>query len=190
MEMSGSAKSHATTSQQQLDEARAAVSLSEALGLPEAPAGRAVDQAGAGEEEAPHRGAAGGVGEVLRAELVDGVRLLGGRAAAVRLARSLRVVTLAESVGAVESLLTQTLIVHVIRTRRIPFVQSRASGAVLATSAAIMAVGVSLPFTRLGGYLGFTALPARYWPYLAATLLGYVALTQAVKSWLLRQRWL
>jgi Mg2+-importing ATPase len=90
----------------------------------------------------------------------------------------------------VESLLTQTLIVHIIRTRRIPFVQSRASGAVLATSAAIMAVGVTLPFTRLGGYLGFTALPAGYWPYLAATLLGYVALTQAVKTWLLRQRWL
>jgi Mg2+-importing ATPase len=90
----------------------------------------------------------------------------------------------------VESLLTQTLIVHIIRTRRIPFVQSRASGAVLATSAAIMAVGVTLPFTRLGGYLGFTALPAPYWPYLAATLLGYVALTQVVKTWLLRQRWL
>jgi Mg2+-importing ATPase len=90
----------------------------------------------------------------------------------------------------VESLLTQTLIVHVIRTRKIPFVQSRASGAVLATSAAIMAAGVVIPYTRLGDYLGFTALPLRYWPYLAATLLGYVALTQAAKTWLLRRKWI
>jgi len=90
----------------------------------------------------------------------------------------------------VESLLTQTLIIHVIRTRKVPFVQSRASGAVLATSAAIMAVGVTLPFTRLGGYLGFTAPPPMYWVYLAATLVCYVALTQAVKMWLMRRRWI
>lgn len=72
----------------------------------------------------------------------------------------------------------------------IPFVQSRASGAVLATSAAIMAVGVSLPYTRLGGYLGFTAPPPTYWAYLAATLVAYVALTQAVKAWLMRRGWI
>ncbi len=90
----------------------------------------------------------------------------------------------------VESLLTQTLIIHVIRTNKIPFLQSRPSAFLLVTSAAIMAVGVALPFTPLGRYLGFIALPALYWPYLAITLLCYVLLTQTVKAWLLRHRWI
>jgi Mg2+-importing ATPase len=90
----------------------------------------------------------------------------------------------------VESLLTQTLIIHVIRTNKIPFLQSRPSAFLLVTSAAIMAVGVALPFTPLGRYLGFTALPALYWPYIAMTLLCYVLLTQRVKAWLLRHQWI
>jgi len=90
----------------------------------------------------------------------------------------------------VESLLTQTLIIHVIRTNKIPFVQSRPSAFLLVTSGAIMAVGVALPFTPIGRYLGFTALPGLYWPYLALTLLCYVLLTQGVKAWLLRRRWI
>src|SRR4029077_15244130 len=73
----------------------------------------------------------------------------------------------------VESLLTQTLIIHVIRTNKIPFLQSRPSPLLLVTSAIIMAVGVALPFMPLGRYLGFTALPALYWPYIAMTLLCY-----------------
>jgi Mg2+-importing ATPase len=90
----------------------------------------------------------------------------------------------------VESLLTQTLIIHVIRTNKIPFLQSRPSSFLLLTSGVIMAIGVALPFTSLGRYLGFTALPALYWPYLALTLLGYVLLTQGVKAWLLRHHWI
>jgi P-type Mg2+ transporter len=90
----------------------------------------------------------------------------------------------------VESLLTQTLIIHVIRTNKIPFLQSRASTFLLTTSAVMMVVGIALPFTPLGRYLGFTALPALYWPYLAATLLCYVLLTQGVKAWLLRRHWI
>ena len=90
----------------------------------------------------------------------------------------------------VESLLTQTLIIHVIRTNKIPFLQSRPSTFLVATGLAIMAIGVALPFTPLGRYLGFTALPAGYWPYLVATLLAYVLLTQAVKALLLRHRWI
>jgi magnesium-transporting ATPase (P-type) len=82
----------------------------------------------------------------------------------------------------VESLLTQTLIIHVIRTRKMPFIQSRASAFLIATSAAIMAVGVALPFTALGRYLGLSALPASYWPYLAMTLLSYVVLTQRSRA--------
>ena len=89
----------------------------------------------------------------------------------------------------VESLLTQTLIIHIIRTNRIPFVQSRASWPLIATSAAVMLVGASLPFSPLGPVLGFTPLPLLYWPLLTAILLGYVALTQLVKVALLRRGW-
>lgn len=90
----------------------------------------------------------------------------------------------------VESLLTQTLIIHIIRTNKIPFLQSQPSAFLVVTSGTIMAVGVALPFTGLGRYLGFTALPLLYWPYIALTLFGYVLLTQAVKAWLLRHRWI
>ena len=90
----------------------------------------------------------------------------------------------------VESLLTQTLIIHVIRTDRIPFVQSRASWPLMAMTVVIMAVGVVLPATTLGTSLGFTPLPWLYWPLLACSLFGYVILTQVVKTWLLRQGWI
>ena len=90
----------------------------------------------------------------------------------------------------VESLLTQTLIIHVIRTDRIPFIQSRASWPLMAMTAVIMAVGVVLPATTLGTSLGFTPLPWFYWPLLAGSLFGYVILTQVVKTWLLRQGWI
>ena len=90
----------------------------------------------------------------------------------------------------VESLLTQTLVIHVIRTQRIPFLQSRASPALLATTAAIMAVGIYLPFSPLAPALHFVALPNAYWPLLAATLFAYLLLTQGVKVWLLRRRWI
>lgn len=89
----------------------------------------------------------------------------------------------------VESLLTQTLIIHVIRTNRIPFVQSRASWPLLATTAAVMLVGASLPFSPLGPALGFVPLPLLYWPVLTLILLGYVVTTQVVKTWLLRKSW-
>ncbi len=90
----------------------------------------------------------------------------------------------------VESLLTQTLIIHVIRTNRIPFLQSRASWPLIVTSASILGIGIAIPSSPLGGYLGFTPLPALYWPLLALTLLSYVVLTQLVKTWLLRMKWI
>ena len=90
----------------------------------------------------------------------------------------------------VESLLTQTLIIHIIRTNKIPFAQSRASWPVLAMGLLIMAVGAGLSFSRAGHYLGFTELPRLYWPLLALTLMCYLALTQGVKMWLLRRRWI
>ncbi|HTI50516.1 MAG TPA: magnesium-translocating P-type ATPase, partial [Planctomycetaceae bacterium] len=89
----------------------------------------------------------------------------------------------------VESLLTQTLIIHVIRTNRIPFLQSWASWPLIVTTASIMFVGAWLPYSPVGPALGFTPLPALYWPVLAVTLIAYVLLTQAAKSWLFRQGW-
>jgi Mg2+-importing ATPase len=90
----------------------------------------------------------------------------------------------------VESLLTQTLIIHIIRTKKIPFLQSRPSWPLMVMSVCIMAFGIALPFTPLGTYLGFTALPPLYWPLLLLTLLCYVLLTQGVKTWLVRHKWI
>jgi Mg2+-importing ATPase len=90
----------------------------------------------------------------------------------------------------VESLITQTLIVHVIRTNKIPFLQGRASWQLTMTTVAIMAVAAWLPYSPLAPALGFAALPRLYWPILLATLLCYVVLTQAVKMWLIRKAWL
>jgi P-type Mg2+ transporter len=90
----------------------------------------------------------------------------------------------------VESLLTQTLVIHVIRTNRIPFLQSRASWQVLAMGLLTLAIGIALPVSPIASYLGFRALPSAYWPFLLATLVCYVVLTQAVKMWLLRRRWI
>lgn len=90
----------------------------------------------------------------------------------------------------VESLLTQTLIIHVIRTNRIPFIDSHASWPLVLTTVLVMLAGIWLPYSPIGSTLGFTHLPPLYWPLLLATSLGYVALTQAVKACLLRRGWL
>lgn len=90
----------------------------------------------------------------------------------------------------VESLLTQTLIIHVIRTNKIPFLRSRASWPLIVMTAVVMSIGVLIPMTPLGPFLGFTALPPLYWPLLALTLLCYMLLTQAVKTWLIRRNWI
>lgn len=89
----------------------------------------------------------------------------------------------------VESLMTQTLIIHVIRTNLIPFVQSRASWQLTMTTLVIMAFGAYLPYSPLAATLGFVPLPASYWPLLLVTLLCYVALTQIIKTWLIRKNW-
>ena len=89
-----------------------------------------------------------------------------------------------------ESLLTQTLIIHVIRTNKIPFLQSRASWPLILTTAIIMAVGMYLPFSPVASYLGSRPLPPLYWPLLVLTLLCYILLTQVIKVWLIRKTWI
>ena len=92
----------------------------------------------------------------------------------------------------IEGLLSQTLVVHMIRTRRIPFVQSIAAGPVLALTAAVMLIGLVLPGTALGATLRMQALPPAYFGWLALTLLSYCVLTQLVKRVYMRRygRWL
>jgi Mg2+-importing ATPase len=90
----------------------------------------------------------------------------------------------------VESLLTQTLIIHVIRTNKIPFIQSRASWPLILSSATVMAIGVYLPFSPVASYLKLEALPLLYLPMLIVTLLCYIVLTQVIKVWLIRKTWI
>jgi Mg2+-importing ATPase len=89
----------------------------------------------------------------------------------------------------VESIMTQTLIIHVIRTNQIPFIQSRSSWQLSMTTMLIMAIGAWLPYSPLAPILHFVPLPWQFWPILAATLVCYVSLTQVIKSWLVRKSW-
>ena len=90
----------------------------------------------------------------------------------------------------VESLMTQTLIIHVIRTNKIPFLQSRSSLPLVVTSVIVLAFGIWLPFSPFASSLGFVELPPLYWPILFVTLLGYITLTQTIKMRLLRRGWI
>jgi Mg2+-importing ATPase len=87
----------------------------------------------------------------------------------------------------VEGLLSQTLIIHLIRTARVPFFQSTAATPLLLLTVAIMAAGIAVPFSPLGATVGLVPLPWSYFPWLAVTLAGYCALTQVVKRWYIRR---
>ena len=87
----------------------------------------------------------------------------------------------------VESLISQTLIIHIIRTRRLAFIESRASAALTATSLIVCAVGIWLPFSPFAAALGLQRLPALYWPLLAAMIVAYLALTHLMKLWFHRR---
>ena len=86
----------------------------------------------------------------------------------------------------VVGLLTQTLIVHMIRTQKIPFIQSTASVPVLLLTACIMVIGIYIPFSPLGAAVGLQALPLSYFPWLIGILLGYAFLTQFLKKFILK----
>ncbi len=87
----------------------------------------------------------------------------------------------------IEGLLSQTLIVHIIRTRKIPFIQSRASGPLLIMTGVIMTLGILIPFSAFGAEIGLQPLPWSYFPWLAAMLVAYCFLTQTVKTWFIRK---
>ncbi|CAI8732172.1 magnesium-translocating P-type ATPase [Chryseobacterium sp. IT-36CA2] len=92
----------------------------------------------------------------------------------------------------VEGLLSQTLIVHIIRTKKIPFIQSWAATPVVALTSLIMLIGILIPFTPMALYLKMQPLPLSYFPYLIGILTGYCVLTQFVKQWFIRKfgQWL
>jgi len=98
--------------------------------------------------------------------------------------------TLFQSGWFVEGLLSQTLVVHMIRTRKIPFLQSRPAWPLAAMTLAVVGVGLLLPFSPLAGYFQLQALPWRYFPWLAGILLSYCVLTQLLKTiWVRRHGW-
>ncbi len=86
----------------------------------------------------------------------------------------------------VESLLTQTLIIHVIRTRKIPFIQSRASWPLLISTILVITLGIWLPYSPLGDVLGFVKLPSLFWPFIIGIILAYFVLTQLIKRLFIR----
>src|SRR5512143_2083678 len=87
----------------------------------------------------------------------------------------------------VESLLSQTLIVHIIRTGKIPFLESFASLPLTITGVVICLIGVAMPFLPVGSWFGFVPLPGHYWLFLIAILGTYMALTQTIKVWMIRR---
>jgi len=95
--------------------------------------------------------------------------------------------TLFQSGWFVEGLLSQTLIVHMIRTRKVPFVQSHASWPLLGMTFAVMVTGVYFAMGAFNGYFKMQALPMSYFGYLAVILMAYVALTQAMKTFYTRR---
>lgn len=86
----------------------------------------------------------------------------------------------------VESLLSQTLVVHVLRTAGLPFVESRPSNALLLATGAICATAIALPYSPLAGPLGLVALPAAYWPVVAVIVGTYLLSAQLAKRALVR----
>lgn len=95
--------------------------------------------------------------------------------------------TLFQSGWFIEGLMTQTLVVHMIRTQKIPFIQSRPGTALLMTTGLIMAVGIFIPMGPFASYFKLQALPMSYFAILIAILIGYMVLTQAMKRYYTRR---
>lgn len=92
----------------------------------------------------------------------------------------------------IEGLLSQTLIVHMIRTRKIPFIQSWAAAPVVALTSVIMLIGIAIPFSPFASSLKLQPLPFIYFPWLIGILISYCLLTQMIKNWYIKKfhQWL
>ncbi len=87
----------------------------------------------------------------------------------------------------IEGVLSQTLVVHMLRTQKIPFIQSTAALPVLLTTGLIMAIGIYIPFSPLGTLVGLEPLPWQYFPWLAGTLICYCVVAQLMKRFYIRR---
>lgn len=87
----------------------------------------------------------------------------------------------------VESLWTQTMVLHALRTPKVPFLQSRASFSMIAITTLGIAVGTIVPFTNFGRNLGMLPLPGNYWLWLFVTMVLYLALVTVVKRIYIRR---
>lgn len=96
-------------------------------------------------------------------------------------ANSVEVQSLFHSGWFIEGLLSQTLVVHMLRTQKIPFVQSTAAFPVIVMTLLIMIVGIYIPFSPIGSLIGLAPLPWSYFPWLIATLLSYCFVAQLMK---------
>ncbi|XAR73449.1 Magnesium-importing ATPase [Bertholletia excelsa] len=81
----------------------------------------------------------------------------------------------------VEGLLMQTLIIHLIRTEKIPFIQEVASWPVICSTVVISAIGIAIPYTPIGSVMGFRSLPLSYYGFLVVLFAGYFTVGQIVK---------
>jgi len=87
----------------------------------------------------------------------------------------------------VESLTTQTLIIHVIRSRKTPFLQTWASKPLVLTTLIVVSIGIFLTFSSFNHYFNFVRLPFLYWPLLFLIIISYILLTQIVKIWYIKK---
>ncbi|XKM13664.1 magnesium-translocating P-type ATPase [Orbaceae bacterium ac157xtp] len=102
-------------------------------------------------------------------------------------ANSVEMQTLFHSGWFIEGLLSQTLVVHMLRTQKIPFIQSTAAFPVIVMTALIMAIGIYIPFSPLGNVVGLEPLPWSYFPWLAGTLVCYCVVAQCMKRVYIRR---
>lgn len=102
-------------------------------------------------------------------------------------ANSAEMQSLFQSGWFIEGLLSQTLVVHMLRTQKIPFIQSVAALPVMLMTGLIMVIGIYIPFSPLGHYVGLEPLPWSYFPWLAGTLLAYCFVAQFMKTFYIRK---
>jgi len=102
-------------------------------------------------------------------------------------ANSVEAQALFQSGWFIEGLLSQTLVVHMLRTQKIPFFQSTASLPIILMTCLAVSIGIYLPFSQLGTLVGLVPLPMAYFPWLVGTLLAYCVVAQSMKVFYIRR---
>ena len=102
-------------------------------------------------------------------------------------ANSVEMQSLFQSGWFIEGLLSQTLVVHMLRTQKIPFFQSTAALPVILATGVVICLGIYIPFSPLGALVGLVPLPWEYFPWLVGTLLSYCVVAQTMKTIYIRR---